>query len=279
MNSCSRKSPTTVSSKRRIVSIDSRARLLAFCVPAHVFLRWWVNRPPSGFRPAGTTNAADRGSPSARLAEPENSIRPRSITCTLFASPSATVANCSISSTPTPDSATSRIVGIRRLITTRREPERELVDQHEPRLGDERLGEHEHLLLAARQRARRCVEPLLELGEELERPGEAAGRVLASRARSRRPRGCPPRSAPDSSRRPSGTTATPAWRIRSGRRPREVEVAELAPRRLRAAAPRRRRARGWTCRRRSGPSSAVTSPAGISRLTRRARPAGRRGRR
>ena len=37
------------------------------------------------------------------------------------------------------------------------------------RLRHERLGEDEHLLLAARQRSRREVEPLLQLGEQLER--------------------------------------------------------------------------------------------------------------
>ncbi|MCI0584887.1 MAG: hypothetical protein L0227_18690, partial [Chloroflexi bacterium] len=33
----------------------------------------------------------------------------------------------------------------------RGEPERQLVDHEQPRPGDERLGEREHLLLAARQ--------------------------------------------------------------------------------------------------------------------------------
>jgi hypothetical protein len=49
-----------------------------------------------------------------------------------------------------------------------REAERELVDEDEARLGDQRLGEHEHLLLAARHRSGPDVEPLDELGEHLQ---------------------------------------------------------------------------------------------------------------
>ncbi len=51
----------------------------------------------------------------------------------------------------------------------RREPERELVDEHHARVGDERLGQHDHLLLAAREQAAGDAPALLELGEELER--------------------------------------------------------------------------------------------------------------
>ena len=72
-----------------------------------------------------------------------------------LARPSATVANCSISSTPTPDSATARIVGISRLTTTGARPSESSSMSTNLRLRDERLGEHEHLLLAAGERARR----------------------------------------------------------------------------------------------------------------------------
>src|SRR4051794_18345911 len=67
----------------------------------------------------------------------------------------------------------------------RREAQRQLVDEEEPRLGDERLGEHEHLLLAARQRAPGGVEALAELGAQLERV-VAAGLRLLARERVRR---------------------------------------------------------------------------------------------
>ena len=66
-------------------------------------------------------------------------------------------ANCSIRSTPTPFAATASSVGHEPLDDDRREAERELVDEHDARAGDERLGEHDHLLLAARERARRCA--------------------------------------------------------------------------------------------------------------------------
>ena len=39
----------------------------------------------------------------------------------------------------------------------RREAERQLVDEDDLRPGDERLGEHDHLLLAAREQARRLA--------------------------------------------------------------------------------------------------------------------------
>ena len=73
----------------------------------------------------------------------------------------------------------------------RREPERQLVDEDHARVRDERLREHDHLLLAAREQAAGDPPALLELGEELERARDPALRVLAWRAR-RSPRGgCP----------------------------------------------------------------------------------------
>jgi hypothetical protein len=56
------------------------------------------------------------------LAGPEKRIRPRSMMCTWLARPRATVANCSISSTPVPDSVTVRMTGISRLTTTGARP-------------------------------------------------------------------------------------------------------------------------------------------------------------
>ena len=57
------------------------------------------------------------------------------------------------------------------------ETERELVDEDDLRLRDESLGEHHHLLLAAREQARRVLPALLELREELECVGDAFLRV------------------------------------------------------------------------------------------------------
>ncbi len=148
----------------------------------------------------------------------------------------------------------------------RREPERELVDDHEPRMGHERLREHDHLLLAARERAGRIVEALLELGEQLERalalgrrrprstacrwrrgdsrPRSARGAAGGPRGRSRaRPGG----SAPDACRRKSSSSSStfPA----SG-----FSTPPIASTMLDLPAP-------------LGPSSAVISPEGMSSET------------
>ena len=47
----------------------------------------------------------------------------------------------------------------------RREAERELVDEHDLRLGDEGLGEHHHLLLATREQARRVLQRFSSSGK------------------------------------------------------------------------------------------------------------------
>ena len=158
-----------------------------------------VKSPPargrSGRLPrSGRARAADPAAPGryddcrssgrarSSLASPVNWMRPRSITCARLASPSATVANCSMSSTPTPDSATVADRRDEALDDDRSEPERELVDEDEARLGHERLGEDEHLLLAARERPRREVEPLLSSGNSSSayaRPGRASSRASA----------------------------------------------------------------------------------------------------
>ena len=48
----------------------------------------------------------------------------------------------------------------------RGQAQRQLVDQHVPRLGDQSLGQHDHLLLAAGQGAGQRSQPLAELGEQ-----------------------------------------------------------------------------------------------------------------
>jgi hypothetical protein len=56
------------------------------------------------------------------VAGPEKRIRPPSMMWAWLARPRATVANCSISSTPVPDPAMVRITGISRLTTTGARP-------------------------------------------------------------------------------------------------------------------------------------------------------------
>ena len=144
-----------------------------------------------------------------------------------FASESARWANCSISSTPAPLGRDGLDRRHETLDDDGRKAERELVDEQRARPRDEGLREHDHLLLASRQRA----------GPAPSSASRARGRARG-RMRSRSSRRCTRESAyvatrrlsstvsAGSSRRPSGTTATPAARIRSGRLPREVGVAE-----------------------------------------------------
>src|SRR6185312_8464131 len=61
----------------------------------------------------------------------------------------------------------------------RGEAERELVDEHELRPRYERLREHDHLLLAAREGARDRLPAGLEMREELDGVLDPALRVLA----------------------------------------------------------------------------------------------------
>ena len=55
----------------------------------------------------------------------------------------------------------------------RGQAQRQLVDQHVARPGDQRLGQHDHLLLAAGQGAGQRGQALLQLGEQLQDPGPA----------------------------------------------------------------------------------------------------------
>ena len=92
----------------------------------------------------------------------------------------------------------------------RREAERGLVEEEQPRPGDERAGDRELLLLAARERPR---VPAPELAHDRE---QLVDRVdVGRRARSRRCRAASPSRRFSSTvrspkiRRPSGTSATP----------------------------------------------------------------------
>ena len=150
----------------------------------------------------------------------------------------------------------------------RREAERELVDEQDhARLRDERLREHDHLLLAAGEQAAGDRPALLELGEQLERVRDPALGLLPLESEYVATRRLSSTVSSGSSRRPSGTTATPAPRICSGRRRVRSSVAEQD------AAGARRAARPPTASTSVdlpapfGPSSVVTSPGGISSET------------
>ena len=118
-----------------------------------------------------------------------------------------------------------------------------------------------------RRAATRARPARFELGEELERVGDAlpcfaareseyvATRRLSSTVRS------------GSSRRPSGTTATPACADPLGPPPRSGPRRRAAPAAGRRSTPADRRARASTCRRRSRRARSVTSPGGISSET------------
>ena len=115
--------------------------------------------------------------------------------------------------------ATASSVGTSRLTTTGARPSESSSTSTIFGSRDERLGEHDHLLLAAREQARR----------RRSSASRARGRARARRrSRSSRPRGSSEYVATrrlsstvssGRSRRPSGTTATPAARTCSGRRP------------------------------------------------------------
>ena len=167
--------------------------------------------------------------------------------------------------------AISRIVGISRWTTTGASPSESSSMITYRGCGHERLRQHDHLLLAARERPSRVAQALLELGEQLERArapglrlragqrvgrdpdvvldGQLAEAAAGPRGRSRaRPAG----SAPAARRRslaPSITTDPPSG----------FSTPPTARTRLDLPAP-------------LGPSSAVTSPAGNVERRPRARP-------
>ena len=80
---------------------------------------------------------------------------------------------------PSRSSAASRSDGEQPLDDQRGETERELVDEQQAGTGRQGPGQHEHLLLAAREQPGLAVEEPFELGEERE------GAVHASGARGR----------------------------------------------------------------------------------------------
>src|SRR3954452_5700915 len=236
-----------------------------------MLVKWPETRDayPAAAAPALPPGRYDVRSSSGRslssLAGPENRSRPRSITCARLARPSATVANCSMRSTPTPDSATVRIVGTSRLMITGARPSE-----------SSSISRKRGCETSAWASTSICCSP-----PDSERP--AASRRLRSSGNSSSAYSRPARpSSRDSAyvatcrlsatvssgsrRRPSGTTATPARRIRSGRRPASsasssdtepasgLSTPATASTSVDLPAP-------------LGPSSAVTSPRGMSNVT------------
>ena len=150
-------------------------------------------RRPAPCRGAGRRSGAARDRPSAPApCRGSGSGRPRARRRSSRA-PSATCANCSIRRTPTPVAATASSTGARRLTTTGARPSESSSTRITFGLRDERLGEHDHLLLAAGEQAALGLPALLELGEELERLRDPAPRAWPGRARRSRRAGCPRR--------------------------------------------------------------------------------------
>ena len=137
-------------------------------------------------------------------------------------SASATVrcARCSTSRTARPRSRIAASASKTTSTTRRREPERRLVEQQDVRLGDERAGDRELLLLAARERARLPAAELLDDREELVDAAQTPLRRRRARAAPRdRAAGSPRPSARRRCACPPGTSATPLRATSSGRRP------------------------------------------------------------
>ena len=88
----------------------------------------------------------------------------------------------------------------------RREPERRLVEQQQPRPRHQRAADRQHLLLAAAEQAGALVEPLAQDREQLE---DVASRCRARARRTRRGAGSAPTVRSANTRRPSSVWAMP----------------------------------------------------------------------
>ena len=99
----------------------------------------------------------------------------------------------------------------------RRQPEARLVEHQEPRLRHQRAADHQHLLLAAGERAGRLRRALASAaGTDRRRAPVAPDRFLFLRASRRRASGCPACSCCGKISRPSGTCTRPRATRRSG---------------------------------------------------------------
>ena len=183
---------------------------------------------------------------------------------------------CSTTSTVRPSfSFSSRTIRKISRVDERREPERRLVEEQQPRPAHQRAGEREHLLLAAGERAGVLVEPLADPGEVAAHPLDvaverAAPRVGAEpqvllaptarrtcrgpRGRARR-RACATASGP---RRPSGVPSNGSRRC-AGPCPRSRAASSSCRRRSRRA-PRRSGPPRPRARPRAAPAPARSAP-------------------
>ena len=99
--------------------------------------------------------------------------------------PRATASDCSTTTIACPASRSAPSDVEQPLHHERREAERELVDQQQARLEQERAPERDHLLLTARERRRVLLPVRGQRGEHVVDPGDAAGRVAPARRDAR----------------------------------------------------------------------------------------------
>ena len=158
------------------------------------------------------------GRARARLACPRATIRPVRRTYVRSASSTVRATFCSTSRIVTPSAPDLGEHLEHAVDDQRREPERRLVEQQQPRLGEQRAGDRELLLLAAGQRPRRAGE---RLREDREAARARARATASARARSGFAVLPSSRFSPTVSVakmcRPSGTSAMPAPHDRLGR--------------------------------------------------------------
>ena len=157
-------STATIAAEGRTPTLtcDGRGIVIRVCVAAA------SSRRRRSRLPRGRPNAGCRGACKSSAVDPLNRISPFSMKYACFATVSATLTDCSTSTTVVPCAWIS-VDDVQQLLDDqRRESERQLVDHQQLRLRDERLREREHLLLAAGQAPGLLVEALAEDREDLE---------------------------------------------------------------------------------------------------------------
>src|SRR3954469_18958070 len=207
-------------------------------------------------------DCSSSGCSRSSLGRPEKRSAPRSITCTRPARARATAANCSISSTPTPDSTMRRMTGTSRCTTTGARPS-----------DSSSMSTNRGCDTIACASTTICCSPPESMRAWAFSRLPSSGNSASARSRPSRP------SARDiayvatwrlsstvsagSSRRPSGTMATPARRMRSGRRDeRTASSRRTVPLSGRKTPPTASTSVDLPAP--FGPRRAVTSPAGMS---------------
>ena len=117
-----------------------------------------------------------RGRPRRRA----STTAPCSMNITVSATASAIDTDCSTMTTVVPSSRIDRTTASSCSVTTRRQPDRQLVEEQQARAGHQRPPERDHLLLAARQRAAALAQPARRAA------GTPRARRRGARARARR---------------------------------------------------------------------------------------------